>query len=509
LTVHDIHEQELHPLLHTTLWESFHVSARLEPDAVAVIDGDREVSRGELAGLAERASARLRAAGVSRMDRVVVKGDNTVDTIVACLAVSRIGAVLVPVPRKHGRRETTFICETVDPAAVLCREIDDTVGAVNGAALLTFADLADGCAPVLALPLAVDDVAVVGFTAGTTGSPKGVMVTSAALNYSTARWAQVIGLRPGDRVLALLPVSYLSGYAYAVHIALTRGMTVVCLRDWDPVAALDTLARHRCTWSTSITTHVIMMVTAAEAGWRGDLSAMRGLTCGGAPIADELADRVQAALGIPLLRAYGLTECLGTTIMRPEDTAEDRRRFDGFPITGTDIEAFDDKGNMLPRGTVGVGGMRGPAMFTGYYGDPEQTAANFGAAGFLMTGDLIVRDRRGFVKVVGRVRDFIIRGGMNIDPVEIEDLIRSHPSVRDVAVVGYPDERLGERACACVVLNEGAEFSMATMVEFLLTSGLTKQKLPERYVEVAEIPLSDVGKPLKAELRKLIAPAGT
>lgn len=502
--MHDIHQREDYPLLHTTLWEAFDASARLDPAALAVIDGEHTVSRERLAHRAELAAARLAAAGVRRTDRVVVKGENTVDTIVACLAVSWLGAVLVPIPRKHGRRETEYICATVSPTVLVCDQVDDTV-AGTGVPILTFTELAAGAEPVPASPLAVDDVAVVGFTAGTTGGPKGVTVTSAALNYTTARWAQTVGLRPGDRVLALLPVSYLSGYAYAVHIALTRGMTVVCLRTWDPVAALDTLATHRCTWSTSITTHVIMMVAAArETGWRGDLSAMRGLSCGGAPITDDLADQVVEVLGVPLLRAYGLTECLGATMMRPEDSAKDRRRFDGFPILGTDIEAFDEKGTMLPRGTVGVGGMRGPSMFSGYYGDPEQTAASFGAAGFLMTGDLIVRDERGFVKVVGRVKDFIIRGGMNIDPVEIEDLIRTHPSVRDVAVVGYPDERLGERACACVVLAAGATFSLAAMVEFLLAAGLTKQKLPEYYLEVPEIPLSDVGKPLKAKLRELL-----
>src|SRR3546814_921471 len=149
--------------------------------------------------------------------------------------------------------------------------------------------------------------------------------------------------------------------------------------------------------------------------------------------------------------------------------------------------------------------MRGPALFTGYWGEPQQTTDSFGAAGFLMTGDLVVRTEEGFVKVVGRVKDFIIRGGTNIDPVEIEELLRGHPAVRDVAVVGYPDERLGERACACVVLEDGACFSFDEMVDHLEAQGLTRHKFPERYLEVQSIPLSSVGKPLKSELRELIS----
>jgi acyl-CoA synthetase len=140
------------------------------------------------------------------------------------------------------------------------------------------------------------------------------------------------------------------------------------------------------------------------------------------------------------LRAYGLSECLGAAMMRPGDPIELRRRYDGFPMLNTDVEVFDDDGRVLPRGQVGICGLRGPALFAGYWGDPAGTAAGFGAAGFLLTGDLAVRTEDGYVKVVGRVRDLIIRGGANIDPVEIEEAVRAHPAVDDVAVVGYPDE---------------------------------------------------------------------
>lgn len=507
MTVRHICQQESHPLLDTPLWESFETTVDHGPDEIAVIDGDRQLTRRELADLSAVASARLAAGGVRRFDRVVVKGQNSLQTVVAGLAASRLGAVLVPVSHSQGRREIAHICDTVEPAAVICDSGDVTVPALSDAQVITFAELAGGGPPVAATPLAVDDVAVVGFTAGTTGQPKGVQVSSAALNYTTTRWAQVVGLQPGDRVLALLPVSYLSGYAYAVHLALSRGMAVVCLAKWDPERAIDLLVTHRCAWSTSITTHVIMMVDAARrAAVPPNLSHMRALTCGGSPIPDELVDQVESVLGVRLLRAYGLTECLGAAMMRPDDPIDHRRRYDGFPVVGTDVEAFDDKGTVLPRGSVGIAGLRGPAMFTGYYGDPELTAAQFGAAGFLMTGDLIVRDSSGYVKVVGRAGDFIIRGGMNIYPVEIEELLRTHPAVADVAVVGYPDARLGERACACVVVADGASFSFEAMAEHLLATGLSKNKLPERYVEVDRIPISEVGKPLKSALRALIAP---
>jgi acyl-CoA synthetase (AMP-forming)/AMP-acid ligase II len=514
LPVNDIYSSDLYPVLSTTLWESFEATVRKEPDATCVIDGERRMSRSEVADAVVRLSAGFAEAGVTKRDRIVMKGDNRAETVIGSVAASRVGAVLVPVPGTYGPRETSYIAGKVDARLLVwstdrgALEGDLPVGSA-GTSVVKFDDVA-GCGSTAPVPdlLGVDEVCVVGFTAGTTGEPKGVMHSTASVNYSSARWAEVVGLQADDRVLGLLPMSYLTGYVFNIHMPLSRAMAVVCLPKWDPIAALRLMERERCAWATAITTHIIMMVEAAKAHTPFDLSSVRALTCGGSPIADDLVDKVSEHLGVKLLRAYGLSECLGAAMMGPDDPIEARRRYDGGAVLNTDIEAFDEDGNMLPRGSTGLGGMRGPELFLGYYGEPEQSASSFGASGFLMTGDLIVRTEDGYVKVVGRAKDIIIRGGMNIDPVEVENLLRTCDDVQDVAVVGYPDDRLGEKACALVVVNEGCSFSFDRMVAFLEGEGLSKHKLPERYVEIDEIPLSPLGKPLKAELRQRILDNG-
>jgi acyl-CoA synthetase len=246
-----------------------------------------------------------------------------------------------------------------------------------------------------------------------------------------------------------------------------------------------------------------MMVEAAE---RGDhqLPHIKAMTCGGSPIPETLVDRARQHLGIEVLRAYGLSECLSAAVMRTTDPQDARAHCDGWPILNTDVEIFADDGTILPRGKRGICGLRGPSLFVGYFGDHAQTQAAFGPTGFLMTGDVAVRDEDGFLKIVGRAKDFIIRGGLNIDPVEIEELLREHPAVAEAAVVGYADETLGERICACVALRDGHAFSMEDMTTFLLGKGLSRTKVPERLLEVDRIPMSDVGKPLKSKIREML-----
>lgn len=509
MSVRDVFAPERFPVLDVSLWEAFRATVDADPDAIAVIHGLDELSRSELLVRASSCAAQLAGLGIANGSTMLFQSESDDRCAVVALAASCLGAVLAIIPSTMGPRETALICDLVSPAVIVCP--DPSIAKQwqqRGAGVPTVAveDLLDGDAADDApeTPLAVDRAAVIGFTAGTTGNPKGVVQTSAALNYASARWAERVGLEIDDRVLASMPLSYMAGYAFSLHLTLSRGLTLVCMRKWNAQHALELISTRGCAWSMMVPSQVVMLIDAVrESELPRSWGSLRAITCGGSPMHESFARQVTDVLKTTLLRAYGLSECLGAAMMPPASSDTQRDNYDGEPILNTDIEAFAEDGTMLPRGTVGIGGVRGPALMLGYLGDAA-LGNDFNGSGFLMTGDLIVREANGFVKVVGRVRDMIIRGGLNIDPAEIERLILTHPSVRGVVVVGYPDHRLGEKVGAVVVPAGGASLSLEGIVAFLSDAGLSKQKLPQRYREVAQLPISILGKPLKDEVRRLL-----
>lgn len=505
----DTSSSQLHFRRDLVLWDSFAEHHEMDPHGLAVVDGAQRVTRRQLFEMAEVASGQLASAGAGRGSRIVSRGETDLNTVIVGLAASRLGSVLVPIPANYGRRETDFVLQRVEPDVFVCSTVD--IDTDSETQTVTFDRLREARDPIPPpTPLAVDQIAFIGFTAGTTGSPKGVMLTSASLNHALASWAEIIGLVSGDAVMALLPMSYMSGFAFGVQMTASAGLTAVCMRRWNAELALQLIEDERATWVPTVATHVVGLTEAAsQLDRRPDLSHVKALTCGGSPMTPAFISEAERALGVPVLRAYGLSECLCAAVMRPEDSLEKRIRLDGRPIPNTDIEAFDEEGRILPRGTVGIGGIRGPSLFSGYFADSSQTAATFNGAGFMMTGDLIVRDEDGYVQVVGRIKDFIIRGGLNIDPVVIETAIRAHESVNDVAVIGLPDERLGEMVCACVVLRPGSSLTLAELTQYLEGNGVAKHQLPQVLEVVEDLPRSDIGKIVKRVLRERLGGGAT
>jgi acyl-CoA synthetase (AMP-forming)/AMP-acid ligase II len=509
MTVRDVFAHERYPVLEVSLWEAFRATVEAAPDAVAVIHGDDQFSRLELFGRATACAAALDRLGIGNGSTVLFQSESDDRCAVVALAASRVGTVLAIIPSTMGSREAELICDMVSPEVVICPDqasVDRWRQRGATLRIVAVGDLVDAAATgeVPETPLAVDRAAVIGFTAGTTGTPKGVVQTSAALNYASARWAERVGLAIGDRVLASMPLSYMAGYAFNLHLTLSRGLTLVCMRKWNAQHALELVSTRHCAWSMMVPSQVVMLIDAVrEVGLPAKWGSLRAITCGGSPMHESFAHQVTQTLQTKLLRAYGLSECLGAAMMPPASSDEHRDNYDGAPILNTDVEAFAEDGTMLPRGTVGIGGVRGPALMLGYLGDAAR-GNDFNGSGFLMTGDLIVREANGFVKVVGRVRDMIIRGGLNIDPSEIERLIATHPNVRDVVVVGYPDHRLGEKVGAVVVPTPGASLTLAEIVAYLSEAGLSRQKLPQLYREVQQLPISPLGKPLKEEVRRML-----
>jgi acyl-CoA synthetase (AMP-forming)/AMP-acid ligase II len=268
--------------------------------------------------------------------------------------------------------------------------------------------------------------------------------------------------------------------------------------------ACDLITAEGCSYTLAATTFLKDLVE--EANRRSvRLDSMQRFGCGGAPVPPELVDAATEC-GVRVLRLYGSTEVLVGTWNRPDDPIQNRRDTDGRPMSHVEVELRDEEGRTVSRGSPGEIYTRGPNTCVGYYRDPVRTTATF-QDGWVRSGDVAVMDNAGCVTIVGRKKEIIIRGGLNIAPREIEDLIGRFPEVSRTAVVGLPDDRLGERACACVVLRDGAELAFGTLVDRLRRIGLADYKLPERLEILPELPATASGKVRKHEIIRLLMEA--
>jgi len=287
------------------------------------------------------------------------------------------------------------------------------------------------------------------------------------------------------------PLGHSTGFNYGLRFALYHGLPLVLQDRWDAAVAADLVARERCSYTLAATTFLRELV--AETARRGArLDVLRCFGCGGAPVPPALVEEAETH-GIRALRLYGSTEALVATWNRPDASRDARVHTDGTPMTGVEVE--------LREGEIFV---RGPNTCVGFFADPERTAATFEDEGWVRSGDLATLDRRQQLSIVGRKKELIIRGGMNITPRELEDLVNGFDEVATVAVVGTADERLGEVVCACVVLRPGTALDLETMVARLRAAGVATYKLPQRLEVLTELPTTASGKIQKHEiLRRL------
>jgi acyl-CoA synthetase (AMP-forming)/AMP-acid ligase II len=324
------------------------------------------------------------------------------------------------------------------------------------------------------------------------------MHTEQTVGFSLRTAYADLGLGPGDVVWMPSPVGHSTGFNYGLRFALFHRLPLVLQDVWDADAAAALVARERCTYTLAATTFLQDLVGAADRA-RVRLDSLRCFGCGGAPVP---ADLVTAAdeRGIRVLRLYGSTEVLVATWNRPDSPAAKRSHTDGVAMSGVQLEVRDDAGTPCAVGEPGELFVRGPNTCVGFFADPDRTAATFDADGWVRSGDVVTLDADGYATVVGRKKEILIRGGMNIAPREIEELLTALPEVERAAVIGLPDPRLGERACACVVLRGDARLDLATVVTRLRGTGLATYKLPERLEIVDALPTTASGKVQKHEL---------
>jgi acyl-CoA synthetase (AMP-forming)/AMP-acid ligase II len=492
---------------------AFERHRRADPEADALVVGDARWTRAEIADLAARATSVLVDLGAVAGDRVVAQYGTKAPDLAIALAAARLGCTFVPIPHRLGAYEFNYVLELAKPVLLAVHD-DDLRNRLELPARTTVLS-ADQILAANPMHVEFSDeppghVAVIGFTSGSTGRPKGVMHRWPSLDWVASFLASVIDYRIGEPICVTGAGAGVPGFTFFTYLGLTRGAPIVVAERWDPRRVLELMEREKTVWSTMVPTMLYQMLEARAADpTLPKPSSMRGVSVGGAFMSEALIRDSRDDLGLEVLRVYAMAECMMACHARLTDPVADRDGFDGWPGPGAEVAVFDNDGmTHLATGDTGELGLKGVSLFEGYLGDADTKPSRTTPDGYFLSGDMGRITPDGYVKVVGRKKDLIIRGGFNIDPVEVEELIRRHPAVRDVAVIGYPDEKFGERACAFLLLPDGGELSLSELTPFLLEVGLSKDKLPERVVCVtSDLPRSPDGKVLKGDLRRQLIEA--
>ncbi|MFB9269756.1 AMP-binding protein [Bradyrhizobium erythrophlei] len=503
-------------------------AAAKAPDKVAIVadradrDQARRLSYAELEGLADRAASSLLRLGVGRGDVVTVQLPNWWEFVVTAFACSKIGAVMNPVMPILRERELLYIlnfCEAkvfIVPKAYRGFEYAamaqgmrselphlKQVIVVDGEGETSFERmLLSSEAGELPAGLRPDDMAVLMFTSGTTGEPKGVMHTSNSLIACCKALSGRFGLDSSDVLLVASPVGHMTGYAAIVLLSVYLGGTMILQDVWEAKRGVGLMAREGVTYTAASTPFLSDICEAVKAGAPQPRS-LRSFLCGGAPIPSVLIERAADELGLKVCSLWGMTEVLSGTLTEPVRAAEKSASTDGRSLEGMEVRIVDTDGRPAPTGEPGRLLVRGAQMFKGYYKRPE--LSTFDSDGWFDSGDLAYMDKDGYIRISGRVKDILIRGGENVPVVEIENLLYKHPAVAAVAVVGFPDARLGERGCAFIVPRAGSAIDLAAVQAYLGEARMAKQFWPERVELVAELPRTASGKIQKFKLREIAA----
>ncbi|MFC5063821.1 class I adenylate-forming enzyme family protein [Actinomycetospora atypica] len=471
------------------------------PDDVVAVDADGPHRLATVLARADEFAAQLRARTGPR-PTLMVQADNSVRTVVAALAVGRLDGTLALISHHTTRQEFVAACEDVDPDAVV---VSPAVSAelalpehrpVDGEALEGWHLAARPARPAERWR----GGAVIGLTSGSTGRAKGVVQTEDALRYAGRATIDASGLRPGDTVAALVPLSSAAAVCFGLYLPLLLGGRVLLLDRWDAAGAVDLMAEYDARWTMCVPTMALQMGAAARRG--GELHAMTAMTVGGGPMDAGALGRAEQRLGTRFLRVFGMSECLGHTTSLPGDAAEVRLGTDGTPFPGTELRAVDEAGEPLPPGSTGRAQVRGPSLFVGYARAGEVVPPALTDDGFLPTGDLVEIAPDGTASIRGREKEIIIRGGRNIDVSEVEAAVARHPHVDQVCVVPVPDEVLGERV-AVLVVTDRDDLELPELQRHLGDLGLTKGKWPEYVFRVGTLPQNRVGKLSRADAARM------
>lgn len=494
--------------------------ASVRPHASALTFEGKTVNFAELHERSSRAANALRSEGVKAGDRVALLTKNRSEFFELIIACSKIGAVLVGLNWRLAPAELSAIVDDARPSLAIVgpeeqRLLDDKARSVVrrvivlGAEYDAWRDAAPSDDP--GHTGAPDDMILLLYTSGTTGLPKGVMLTNEGMSYTRRLASESWGMGPDSVNLVAMPLFHIGGSGYGSSTMMVGGHTVL-MREVDPVAAVDLISKHRVTHTFFVPTVVqsLLRVPGIE---RADLSSMQLLMYGASPIGDVLLRRALALLKCKFMQAYGMTETSGTVVvLNPEEHDPDGPRAEllrscGRPLPWVELRIIDPTSlKDVAPGEVGEIWLRSRMVMKGYWNKPAATAEAIKDGNWFRTGDAAYQDKEGFVFLFDRFKDMIISGGENIYPAEIENVLNAHPAIQEVGVIGIPHERWGETPMAVVVLRQGASASRDELIKFT-RERLAHYKCPTAVAFADSLPRNASGKLLKREMRDLYVKA--
>ncbi len=507
----------------TDYWQQ---TARAMPDKIAVVDNHgASYTYSALDHAASCLANWMLTKGIESGDRIAFQLPGWCEFTVIYLACLKIGAVSVPLLPSWREAELVWVlnkCQAkmffaptlfkqtrpVDlilPLQNQLPQLQQIVGVDKLAPATSSLSLSQIIADNTPLPTAItvhgDELAAVLFTSGTEGLPKGVMLTHNNILASERAYCARLNLTWQDVFMMPAPLGHATGFLHGVTAPFLIGARSVLLDIFTPDACLALLEQQRCTCMLGATPFVYDLLNLLEKQ-PADLSALRFFLCGGTTIPKKVARECQQH-GIKLLSVYGSTESSPHAVVNLDDPLSRFMHTDGYAAAGVEIKVVDDAHKTLPPGCEGEEASRGPNVFMGYFDEPELTARALDEEGWYYSGDLCRMDEAGYIKITGRKKDIIVRGGENISSREVEDILLQHPKIHDACVVAMPDERLGERSCAYVVLKAPHHsLSLEDVVAFFSRKRVAKYKYPEHIVVIEKLPRTASGKIQKFLLRK-------
>jgi acyl-CoA synthetase (AMP-forming)/AMP-acid ligase II len=470
------------------------VRARVDPGGLAVCDGQQSLTNSGFLNRVRAAADHLGDFDIGAGDVVAVRLRNRIEFVVVLFASWRLGATVTPV---NPSLTDVEVIRQLDASSARLLVAEDVTGP-GGVTTLAVGDLRQHARASEPAPrVAPSALALLIFTSGTTGVPKGVMLDHANLDAMAQMGHQALQIGPTDRCLLILPLFHVNGIVVSVLTPLLAGASIVIAERFDAKTFFDLVEAERPTFFSAVPT-IYNLLAALPAEVVPDTSSLRFGICGAAPASAELLTRFEARYGFPLIEGYGLSEATCASTINP--VAGPRRAGTvGIAFPGQQIRIVDEAGNELPTGADGEVIITGPNVMRGYLGRPDETARVI-VDGWLHTGDIGHLDTEGYLTLVGRSKDMVIRGGENIYPKEIEDVLTSDPTVLDAAVIGAPDDKWGEVVTAYVQPRPGHTIDPEAL-QALCARKLAGYKRPTSITVIDAIPKNAVGKTDKAPLR--------
>ncbi len=499
-----------------TILEIFRRGGRSRLNHPAILEQQKVTTYRELYEIVNRLSNGLSSLGVKKESKVALYLPNTREFIQSYYAVLQLGAVVVPINVLLRSDEINYIVDHSDTEVVITNkehypELRNGLKGLKGVKHVIVSGLAEegiinfeklvseaaDSSPQNAVK--DDDVAVIIYTSGTTGKPKGAMLSHNNIGSNVVTFNDIMRGNPDDKMITVLPLAHIFGQTCVMNTGIYNGATLILHQRFDPVEIMQSIQDNKATVFTGVPTMYSYIINHPDA-LKYDLSSLRLCISGGAPIPVEVLNKFESMYNRIIIEGYGLSE---TSPVNAFNTIEGPRKpaSTGTPIKGVEVKIFDEHDNELPAGEVGEIVVRGPNVMLGYYKDPEATAWAMRGDWF-HTGDMAYKDEDGYIFIVDRKKDMILKSGYNVYPREVEEVLYTNPKVAEAAVVGVPDELKGEEVKAFVVLKEG-EFATEEEIRDYCRLKIAPYKIP-RYVEFIDaLPKGSTGKILRRQLREM------